>query len=99
MKSVHNLAEVAKLWREASEEEKRVWNEQAKMLNIFSFPIEKKPKLALTGYNQFVRRQSEVLRNVELADIAELWNELSPLEKGLWKEEARLASIVEGRVM
>jgi len=27
MKSVHNLAEVDKRWRDASEEEKRVWNE------------------------------------------------------------------------
>jgi len=97
MKKTGDLVDVATLWRNASEQEKNVWNEQAKMRNLAK-DVSTPPSVSdtdierehLSGFHYFVREQSTFQRKnppqERLRNIAQQWRALSEVERESWKQ-------------
>jgi hypothetical protein len=94
MKAIHDLKQVALLWKNLSEQERLVWNQQALMINLFESlkgletAVERK-KRPLHAYNYFVREQSKALKHIKdpkirMKTIGSLWRELAPVQKEAW---------------
>lgn len=89
------LALIGNQWHSLSQREQDVWNSQAHDLVIGEAIPSPKPK-HLSGYNLFVRQQTEVLKaqikdNAErLRAIGDLWKALSKTEQDIWNAQANI---------